>query len=459
MKEKTYEMDMTNGSLLNKIIIFSLPLILSNILQLLFNAADMVVVGRFVGHSALAAVGATSPLINLLLNLFIGFSVGVNVTVARLYGSNDLKGVSDSVHTSVALALISGTVLMIIGIFTSKPLLVITGTPDEVLDQAALYMEIYFAGMPVTMLYNFGASILRSVGDTKRPLYYLIAAGITNVILNVIFVTQIHMGVEGVALATVISQILSAALILKALIITNASYKLNFKNLKINKNMLKKILKIGVPSGIQGITFSLSNVLIQSSINIFGSIAIAGNTAGSSIEGFIYVAMNSVSQAALSFVSQNFGAHKFDRIKRSVIQCSAIVVVLGIFMGFSARIFGYQLLGIYSGDAEVIQYGIDRMTIIALSYFLCGLMDVFTGSLRGLGYSFIPMLISILGACGLRILWIFTIFNWNKTLTTLYISYPVSWLITMLCEMIFFVIIFKKEKKKVARYINVGESI
>ena len=448
MKARTYEMDMTSGSLLNKIIIFSVPLILSNVLQLLFNAADMIVVGRFVGHQALAAVGATSALINLLLNLFIGFSVGVNVTVARFYGSNDSRGISDSVHTSVALALISGAVLMLIGIFTSKPLLIITGAPDEVLEQAALYMKIYFAGMPITMFYNFGAAILRSVGDTKRPLYYLVAAGVTNVILNVIFVTQLHMGVEGVALATVISQILSAALLLKVLIKTEANYKLSLKKLKLQKNMLKKILKIGIPSGIQGVTFSLSNVLIQSSINIFGAVAIAGNTAGASIEGFIYVAMNSVSQAALSFVSQNFGAHDFDRIKRTVRQCSAIVAVLGIVTGFSARIFGYQLLGIYSGDADVVQYGIDRMTIIALPYFICGLMDVFTGSLRGLGYSFIPMIISILGACGFRILWIFTIFSWHKTLTTLYISYPVSWLITMLCEMICFGIMLKKEKKK-----------
>lgn len=449
MKTRTYEMDMTSGSLLNKIIIFSIPLILSNVLQLLFNAADMIVVGRFVGHQALAAVGATSALINLLLNLFIGFSVGVNVTVARFYGSNDSRGVSDSVHTSVALALVSGVALMIIGIFTSKPLLIITGAPDEVLEQAALYMKIYFAGMPVTMLYNFGAAILRSVGDTKRPLYYLVAAGVTNVILNVIFVTQVHMGVEGVALATVISQILSAALLLKVLIKTEANYKLSLKKLKLQKIMLKKILKIGIPSGIQGVTFSLSNVLIQSSINIFGSVAIAGNTAGASIEGFIYVAMNSVSQAALSFVSQNFGAHDFDRIKRTVRQCAAIVTVLGIVAGFSARIFGYQLLGIYSEDADVVQYGIDRMTIIALPYFICGLMDVFTGSLRGLGYSFIPMLISILGACGFRILWIFTIFSWHKTLTTLYISYPVSWLITLLCEMVCFGIMLKKEKKKV----------
>lgn len=437
-------MDMCNGPLLGKILIFAVPLMLSSILQLLFNAADIIVVGRFVGHQALAAVGSTSSLINLLINVFIGFSVGTNVMTARYYGSGHAKDVSEVVHTSIAFSVICGVVLIFLGIFLSKPLLALMGTPSDVLDQAALYMKVYFSGMPIIMLYNFGTSIFRAIGDTRRPLYYLAAAGVLNIIMNVIFVTQFHMGVEGVALATVLSQILSSGLIIRALMKSSGSYRLKLKKLKIHGNKLLQIMKIGLPAGMQGAIFSISNVLIQSSINLFGSVAVAGNTAAANIEGFVYMAMNAFHQTALSFTSQNYGAGKFGRVKRIMWMCLACVTATGIILGVSACIFGHQLLGIYSSDAEVIEYGIGRMLMVCAPYFLCGLMDVMVGCIRGLGYSFMPMIVSLAGACGLRIVWIFTIFRWNQTLQTLYLSYPITWLITAICHFICFWVIYKK---------------
>lgn len=437
-------MDMCNGPLLGKILIFAVPLMLSSILQLLFNAADIIVVGRFVGHQALAAVGSTSSLINLLINVFIGFSVGTNVMTARYYGSGHAKDVSEVVHTSIAFSVICGVVLIFLGIFFSKPLLALMGTPSDVLDQAALYMKVYFSGMPIIMLYNFGTSIFRAIGDTRRPLYYLAAAGVLNIIMNVIFVTQFHMGVEGVALATVLSQILSSGLIVRALMKSSGSYRLKLKKLKIHGNKLLQIMKIGLPAGMQGAIFSISNVLIQSSINLFGSVAVAGNTAAANIEGFVYMAMNAFHQTALSFTSQNYGAGKFGRVKRIMWMCLACVTATGIILGVSACIFGHQLLGIYSSDAEVIEYGIGRMLMVCAPYFLCGLMDVMVGCIRGLGYSFMPMIVSLAGACGLRIVWIFTIFRWNQTLQTLYLSYPITWLITAICHFICFWVIYKK---------------
>lgn len=447
--KKSYEIDMTSGPLLGKILLFALPLIASNIMQLLFNAADVIIVGRFVGNHALAAVGSTTALINLLTNLFIGLSIGTNVMIAKYSGGGNKKDIREIVHTSVLFSFLCGIALIFLGLFASGPLLKLMGTPEDVIDQATLYMQIYFAGMPVVMLYNFVTSILRAIGDTRRPLYYIMVAGIVNVLLNIFFITQFGMGVEGVALATVISQALSAFLVVRVLKHAEGAYKLEFKGLRINKLKLMQMVKIGLPAGMQGVIFSLSNTLIQSSINLFGSTAMAGSTAAANIEGFIYMAMNAFNQTALSFTAQNYGAGKFDRVKRVLLLCLACVTITGLGLGVLVYIFGYQLLGIYSQDATVMVYGMIRITYICLPYFMCGVMDVLAGSVRGLGYSVSPMISAIVGACGLRVLWIFTIFQMHKSLEILYLSYPVTWTMTSICNFVMFAVIYRRIKNRV----------
>lgn len=442
-KEK-YEIDMCNGPLLGKILLFSIPLMLSGILQLLFNAADIVVVGRYAGSHALAAVGSTSSLINLLINLFIGLSVGANVLVARFYGAKQEKEISETVHTAILTAIIGGVFLIFVGILLARPLLSLMKTPPEVLNHAVLYMRIYFVGMPVTLIYNYGSSILRAVGDTKRPLYYLIIAGIINVLLNLIFVINLKMGVAGVAWATVIAQCISAYLIIRCLMKTESSYKLILGKLKITKGKLLRMMQIGIPAGLQGSLFSISNVLIQSSVNSFGSLAMAGNTAASNIEGFVYTSMNALHQTALSFTGQNYGAKNYKRINHILILCIGIVTVIGLLLGNAAVFFSKGLISIYSPDKEVIAFGILRLSIICSTYFLCGLMDVMVGVLRGLGHSIVPMLVSLTGACGLRVLWIFTIFASYRSLQVLYLSYPITWTVTFIAHVICFIIIRKK---------------
>ena len=441
---KSYEMDMCHGPLLRKLLVFSLPVMLSGVLQLLFNAADIIVVGQYVGSTALAAVGSTGSLINLLINLLIGLSVGANVMVARYYGAHEEKLVSQTVHTAILLSLVSGIVMIFIGIALAEPLLRLMGTPDNVLDQAALYVRIYFAGMPVIMLYNFGSAILRAVGDTKRPMYFLLIAGILNVFMNLFFVIVFHMGVAGVALATVLSQCVSAGLVLLCLIRSNGAIKLHLKEMKIHKEPLLKMIRVGLPAGIQGSIFSISNVLIQSSVNSFGDIAMAGNAAASNIEGFIYTCMNAIYQAAISFTSQNYGAGQYRRIRKIMRSGVLIVSCVGFLLGGIAFLCAPILLSIYNTDPQVIQYGMLRMEIICLTYFTCGIMDVMVGCLRGLGYSIMPMIVSLAGACGIRVLWIFTVFQWDRTLTMLYISYPVSWIITAAVHIICFLVIIRK---------------
>ncbi len=429
-KTKSYQMNMCEGALLSKLIRFAVPLMLSSILQLLFNAVDMVVVGRYAGSQSLAAVGSTSSLINLLTNVFMGLSVGTNVLIARYYGAQQEKEVSETVHTAILLSLISGIVLTFIGIGFAKTFLQLMGTPDNVIELSVLYIRIYFVGMPVLLLYNFGSAILRAIGDTKRPLYYLTLAGVLNAGLNLVFVVVFHMDVAGVAIATVLSQVVSAALIVRALKNTEGGCKLRRSKLRISMDKLVRIAKIGLPAGFQGALFSLSNVLIQSSINSFGDIAMAGNTAASNLEGFVYIAMNAFHQTALSFTSQNIGGGKYERVKKTMLYCLFLVVLVGGVLGFSAYGIKEFLLGIYTSDPEVIQYGILRMKIIMLTYFACGIMDVMVGCLRGMGYSIMPMVVSLLGACGLRIIWIITVFRSIPTLECLYISYPVSWIVT-----------------------------
>lgn len=427
---RSYQVDMSQGPLFKKIIFFSIPLILSGILQLLFNAADIVVVGRFSGSEALAAVGSTGALINLLINLFIGVSVGANVLVGRYIGARDYKNVSETVHTSIFIAIFGGFIMLFMGLFLARPLLEWMATPEDVIQLSSLYMEIYFLGMPAFMVYNFGAALLRAVGDTKRPLYFLSAAGVINILFNLLFVIVFHMGVAGVALATIISESISAILILLCLSKADGYLHLEWKEIRLNKHKGFEMLKIGLPAGLQGMIFSISNVLIQSSVNSFGSVAMAGNTAASNIEGFVYNSMNSIYQTSLSFTSQNMGAKQYKRVDRVLLLCLFVVFIVGLVMGQGGYLFGHQLLSIYSNNEEVIQYGLIRLSFICAPYFLCGMMDVFVGSLRGIGYSIIPMIVSLAGACLFRVIWIFTVFQAEHTLTSLYISYPISWILT-----------------------------
>lgn len=446
-KQKNYEIDMCNGPLLSKIVVFYIPLMLSGMLQLLFNAADIIVVGQFAGDEALAAVGSTSSLINLLVNVFMGLSVGANVLVARYYGAGQKKELSDMVHTAVMTSLVSGFFLIFIGFFLSRPALTLMETPADVIDKSVLYIRIYFAGMPVMMAYNFGSAILRAVGDTKRPLYYLLFAGIVNVILNLIFVIVFSMGVAGVALATVLSQAISAILVLRCLILSDADYHLQLSMLRISKDKLLKMIQIGIPAGLQGALFSISNVLIQSSVNSFGKIAMAGNTAASNIEGFVYTAMNALHQASISFTSQNLGAKKYDRIQKTLIICLGLVIAVGIIMGNGAYLLSGTLLKLYTDNPDAITYGVLRLSVICTTYCLCGMMDVIVGSIRGMGYAIMPMLVSLTGACLFRVVWIYTVFRQYHTLVCLYMSYPISWALTFTVHLICFIYAFQKLKK------------
>lgn len=441
---KSNSIDMLNGPLFSKILLFSIPLMLSSILQLLFNAADIIVVGQFTGSDAIAAVGATTALINLLVNLFVGVSIGTSVIVGKYLGARDYDNVEKSVHASIYFALISGFIMIFVGIILAKPLLAWMATPDNVIDLSTLYMRIYFLSMPAFMVYNFGAAILRSIGDTKRPLYFLGIAGIVNVILNLILVIVFHLGVAGVAIATTVSQYISATLVVLSLMESEYPLKLKPKELKFHEHIVIDMLKVGLPAGLQSVIFSLSNVLIQSSVNSFGSLVMAGNTAAANIEGFVYAAMNSIYQACLTFTSQNMGAKNYHRIDKILINCLIIVTAVGLIFGVGAYVFGHQLLGIYTTDAQVIEYGINRLMLVCAPYFLCGLMDVMVGSLRGIGYSIMPMIVSLTGACLFRIIWIYTIFAMYHTQFVLYISYPISWALTAFIHFVCYMVVRRK---------------
>ena len=459
MREKTNEIDMTSGPLIPKILAFSIPLMLSGILQLLFNAADIIVVGQFTSAQAMAAVGSTSSLNNLIVNIFVGLSIGSNVLMARFYGAHNQEGTHTLVHTSILLSLIAGLFLVVLGVALADPLLTLMGTPDDVIDQSVLYMRIVFLGMPALLTYDFGAGILRAIGDTKRPLLYLLISGITNVCLNLFFVIVFGMGVAGVAIATVVSQYVSAFLVIRSMMKTSSSYRLRIKELRMEKEMLLQILRIGLPAGIQSALFNISNVLIQSSINSFGSIAMAGNTAASNIEGFVYTSMNAVYQASINFTSQNVGAHNTKRITPVLLSCLMIVSIVGISLSTIVEVFDSELLGIYSSDPTVISYGISRLHVVCMTYFLCGLMDTACGSIRGLGYSMAPTIVSLTGACGLRILWICTAFQIDRTLFTLYLSYPVSWLVTFIAHMLCYMKFSRDWKRKIEKLEGKAQAI
>lgn len=449
-KKKKYEIDMCSGPIFGKMLRFTLPLMLSGILQLLFNAADIIVVGRFAGDNSLAAVGSTSSLVALLVNLFVGLSIGSNVLAARYYGAKKDEELSKTVHTAMMLSLLGGIFMAFFGALSAKQILIWMKAPDEVLNLAVIYLRIYFAGMPVVMLYNFGASILRAIGDTKRPLYYLVIAGVINVALNMFFVIVWKMDVAGVGLATVISQCVSAALIIRCMMREEGPIKLIPKKLRLDSHLLGQILAIGLPAGLQGMIFSLANVVVQSSVNLFGADVVAGNSAALNIEGFVYVAMNAFYQATLSFTSQNVGAGKYERLTKILLTGLGCVFIVGFALGGACTVFGRTLLGIYSSSPAVIEAGMYRLRIICTTYFLCGLMDVMVGGLRGIGYSVMPMIVSLIGACGLRLLWLATIFQipqFHNT-TVIYLSYPVSWAITVSAHVICYVWARKKMEKE-----------
>ena len=443
-KQTSRTMDMTQGRLLTQVLVFALPIMLSGILQLLFNAADTIVVGRFAGNEALAAVGSVGSLNNMIISLFIGLSVGANVLVARYTGSQNDRAVSDTVHTSVLLSLLGGVLLMIIGIALARPLLELMGSPEDVIDLAVLYVRIIFLGMPVQMLYNFCAAILRAVGDTQRPLYYLTIAGVVNVLLNLVFVILFHLSVAGVALATIISQAISALLVTRALLNMEGPTRLFLNRLRIHPGKLREIIRIGLPAGIQSSVFSLSNVVIQSSVNSFGSVVIAGNAASSNVGNFVYQAMNTFQQAITCFAGQNIGARKPRRIVSAMKVCMFWAVSFGLVLGMLSCVFGTQLLSLFSADPAVIAAGMERQIIVCAPYFLCGMMDVMTGALRGIGYSLLPMIVSILGACAFRLFWVFTIFAAYPTLPCLMFSYPVSWLLTFSVLLVIFLVLWNR---------------
>ena len=448
MKKNKYEIDMCNGSIMDKLISFSLPLMLSGILQLMFNAVDIVVVGRFSGSQALAAVGSTTALINIFTNLFIGISLGANVLAARFYASGKEKEMSETVHTAITLALISGIIMAVVGLVLAKLALELMGTPSDVIELSTLYMRIYFCGMPFFMLYNYGAAILRAVGDTKRPLVFLIISGVANAGLNMILVIIFHMGVAGVGIGTVISQFISCILVLRCLYKSEGCYQLRFSKLRIQKVYLRQIFQVGIPAGIQSTVINFSNALLQSSVNSFGSTAMAGYTAANNILGFLYASVNAVTQACMSFTSQNYGVGKYKRMDRVLINCLILSVVISGVLGCGSYAFGTEILKVYTEDPKVIQCGLEILSMTTVTYFLCGIMDLFPGALRGMGRSGVPMILSIIGTVGTRIVWIFILFPQHRSLKFLFISYPASWLFTIVMQVICFYFVRKQVHAK-----------
>ena len=446
--KKNYEIDMCNGPITGKMLRFALPLMLSSMLQLLFNAADIITVGKFGSEHSLAAVGSNTALINLLTNLFIGLSIGANVLVARFYGAKNGEELNETVHTAMLLSLISGLILTVTGVIFARYFLTWMKTPSEILDLATTYLKIYFLGMPAMMIYNFGSAILRAIGDTKRPLYFLAAAGVINIILNILLVVVFRLDVKGVGIATVISQTVSAILIIRCLAKSNGDIKLELKKLRFSRGKIGAILRIGLPAGLQGSIFSLSNVVIQSSVNLFGPVVVKGNSAAQNLEGFVYFSMNAFHHATLSFTSQNMGAKKYDRLGKILKNGLCLAILFGTGFGGTVILFGRNLLSIYTNDGAAISAGMTRLYIITGTYTLCGIMDVMVGAIRGIGYTVLPTIVSLIGACALRLVWLATVFRIPKfhTINTVYLSYPITWLVTIIAHVICYIIIRKKNR-------------
>ena len=449
--QKALSQRMLQGPLLPSILLYTIPIILTSLLQLLFNAADLVVVGRWCGSVAVAAVGATGSITNLIVNLFIGLSVGSGVTMAHALGGRNEDAAQKTVHTTLPIALISGLFLTMVGVIFSETFLRLMGTPDDVLPLSAKYMRIYFCGITFTMVYNFCASILRAAGDTKSPLIFLTLAGIINVVMNVLFITRLGMDVDGVALATVISQGVAAILVVIAMMRRTDESRLELKKLRIYKVQLLKIIRIGLPAGIQSALFSISNVIIQSTVNSFGTVAMAGIAAGSNVDGYIYTCTNAIAQTAMNFTSQNIGAQKHENVPKVFRYCLSIAFLAAAALSAIAFVLREPIVGLFSDEADVIAIGADRLTLILPFYFFCSLMDVTAGQVRGMGRSLEPMVISLLGACGSRILWVYTVLPLNRTLTMLYWSYPVSWGLTFIAQLAFYAYAARKLKKQHVR--------
>lgn len=449
-KKKSFNIDMCTGSISKKMLVFAVPLMLSGILQLLFNAADIIVVGNFAGDKSLAAVGATSSVINLLTNLFIGLSVGANVLVANYIGASKEEDLKKTVHTAMSVSVISGILLTLVGIIFAPFILSLMQTPEEVTGLAAIYLRSYFLGMTAVMVYNFGAGILRAIGDTRRPLIYLSVAGVVNVLLNLLFVIVFRLDVLGVGLATALSQVVSAVLTVRCLMKENSGIRLILRDLCVDRSKLLRMIQIGLPAGFQGMLFSLANTFIQSSVNSFGTTVIAGNSASANIEGFAFTAMNSLHQSSLSFTGQNVGARKEERLNKILLTAIGYVLAVGLFFAVVYNIFGTTLLGLYTNSPEVIEAGMKRLVIIASSYAVCGMMDVVVGSLRGMGYSLVPMFVSVLGICALRLVWLATVFKIPEyhTPEMIYYTYPLSWTITLVAHLISFAFVRMRIHKK-----------
>lgn len=441
---KTKDIDMTNGSLWDKILKFALPLAASSILQQLFNSADVAIVGRFAGSHALAAVGSNGPIINLLVNIFVGLSIGANVVIARFIGRGDTKRIDTAVHTSILIAVLSGLLVSIVGLIITRPVLRLMATPDDVIDLSTTYLRIYFLGMPFLMLYNFSAAILRSKGDTKRPLICLTISGVINVILNLIFVIGLRMSVAGVAIATVISQLISASLLIYFLTREEGALRLSFNKLRIDKQILREIARIGIPSGLQGMVFSASNVVIQSSMNSLGSTVIAASSAALNFEIFAYYMLNGFEHAAVTFTGQNYGAGKFERCNAVAYRC---LLLGGIFTGALCAVFiafGSSLIRIYTADEAVIPLALERVRLVLTFQIVNMALEVFSGCMRGLGHSFVPAVVSMAGICGVRLIWVATVFKASPTFPTLIAVYPLSWIITAALISIAYFIIRKR---------------
>ncbi|MDO4475713.1 MAG: MATE family efflux transporter [Lachnospiraceae bacterium] len=443
-RSSRYEIDMVHGPIMPKLFSFFIPLFLSGILQLLFNAIDIIVVGRFSGSDALAAVGATTSLINMLINLFMGISLGSNVLVARYRAAGDHKALEEVVHTAVTVALASGILMVIVGQLVSRLCLTAMDTPASIIDQSTLYMRIYFCGMPFLMLYNFCASILRGIGDTKRPMIFLIISGICNAVLNLILVIVFKMGVAGVAIATVFAQFISACLVLRILLTTEEAYRIRLKQLRINRRYLIKTLQIGIPAGIQTLIINFSNVLLQSSVNSFGPLAMAGYTAANSIFSFIFMYVDSISQACMNFTSQNYGAHQKKRLDITFRDCVILEIVFGLIIGSLVMFFGKPLLRIYTPDETAIGFGMQILSVTVMMYFICGLMNVVPAAMRGLGSAALPMILTLIGTVGTRIVWIFCFFPHRRTLDYLFWSYPLSWIIAFILQLCFYLRVRRK---------------
>ena len=439
--------NMLEGPLLGPIFLFAMPLFITSVLQLAFNAVDIIVVGKFTGHHALAAVGATGPVINLLVTMFMGISIGASVIMGQNVGARDFKNAQDTLHTAIGISILGGIIVLFAGYFTAMPLLKLMQTPPEVIELAGEYLKIYYIGMPGFMVYNFGAALLRAIGDSKRPMYFLTISGVFNVICNLIFVIVFKMGVAGVAIATSISQYIAAALIVASLLKADGYMKLFIDKIRISKDKALGMMRIGLPAGFQGALFSISNILIQSGINSFGSVVMAGNTAAGNLEGFVYMGMNSIYQTSLSFTSQNMGAKQYDRVKKIFWTCVGVVIGVGLFLGVGAWLFGDKLLRLYTSEPEVIKYGVERLGVVSATYFLCGIMDTMVGGLRGMGYSITPMIVSLTAVCIFRMIWIATIFQSIHTPVILYLSYPVSWIFAAIGHYINYLYAMKKLKK------------